>query len=274
MAKPLFGADPGVFSVGRRPAFRARWPRNMEHEEYRKLADVEDRMWYFKCLHGRIFDVLQPTLRGRAAPRILDAGCGTGGLLRRLQALQPAWAVSGVDVEPIALEVARSRGCTVRDGSITSLPFGPGEFDAIVCADVLYHISEHAKALAEFHRCLRPGGVVILNVPAYKWLWSYHDERVQSQHRFTGPELVTLLGEAGFARTRSTYWNTLPFPLIVLRRKVFPPQNAESDVKLYSPPIEKLFGAAMRMERAWTAAGLRLPFGSSVFAVATKPLET
>lgn len=241
----------------------------METAEYLKLAEVEDRMWYFRCLHARMHEAVRRALPARDV-ELLDAGCGTGGLLKRLRAAEPSWRLRGVDLEPLACEIARQRGNAAVEGSITALPFADGSFDAITCADVLYHIREHDIALREFRRCLRPGGVVAINVPAYRWLWSYHDERVHSQHRFTRPEILRLLLGAGLQPLSATYWNTLPFPLIVLRRKVFPPRSAESDVKLYPAPIEAVFNACMALERGWNRLGLRLPFGSSVFVVARK----
>lgn len=240
----------------------------MEAEEYVKLAQVEDRMWYFRSLHGRLYDALRYGLVGATGARVLDAGCGTGGFLQRLKAWQPSWHLSGIDLSPEACAFARGRGCTVVEGSITALPFPDGAFDAIVSGDVLYHIVEHAEALREFRRCLRVGGLLVINVPAYRWLWSYHDERVQSKHRFTRREVIQLLTAAGFRPTFATYWNTLPFPLVVLRRKLFPPRNAESDVKLSPAPVEAALNGAMALERAWNRIGGVLPFGSSVFAVA------
>lgn len=243
----------------------------MEPDEYMKLAEVEDRMWYFRCLHGRMRDAVRLALGARDRVELLDAGCGTGGLLKRLRSVEPSWRGQGVDLELLACEIARQRGNAVTQGSITELPFTDASFDAITCADVLYHISEHDVALREFHRCLKPGGVLAVNVPAYRWLWSYHDERVHSKHRFVRGEVLSLLRQAGFAPVTSTYWNTLPFPLIVVRRKILPPKDAASDVKLYSPAIEALFDGCMALERGWNRLGLPLPFGSSVFAVARKP---
>lgn len=242
----------------------------METEEYLKMAEVEDRMWYYRSLHGRLHDALLRDVGGSSSPRVLDAGCGTGGLIRRLKTSHPEWEIKGVDLSPVACDLARRRGCDVTEGSVTALPFPDASFDAIVSGDVLYHISEHTEALREVYRCLRPGGIFALNVPAYRWLWSYHDERVQSKHRFTRGEVRTLLRDAGLVPIAATYWNTLPFPLIVLRRKVFPPKTSESDVKLYPAPLEAILNLAMGVERAWTRTGVPLPFGSSVFAVARK----
>lgn len=245
-------------------------PSSMETDEYLKLAEVEDRMWYFRSLHGRLHEAVDKGLNLSRSIHLLDAGCGTGGFLQRLRAWEPQWQTRGLDLSPLACELARKRGHEVSEGSVTALPFQNEAFDAITCGDVLYHLLEHGKALEEFRRCLRRGGIVAINVPAYRWLWSYHDERVHSKHRFTRRELFDLVRRAGLSPVFSTYWNTIAFPLIVIRRKIFPPRTEESDVKLSSPPVEALFNCAMAVERAWNRAGLILPFGSSVFLVGRK----
>lgn len=242
----------------------------MELDEYAKLAQVEDRMWYFRALHRRLYRAVRGAIGDASVARILDAGCGTGGLLRRLAEWEPKWMLTGIDNSSAACAFARRSGATVVEGSITALPFEEGQFDAITCGDVLYHFLEHAEALREFRRCLRPGGVIALNVPAYRWLWSYHDVRVQSKHRFTRGEVHQLFLSSGLRPLFSTYWNTLPFPLVVLRRKVFPPRTEESDVRLFPAPVEAVFNGAMAIERAWNRLGGVWPFGSSVFAVARK----
>lgn len=256
----------------------------MNADEYRKLAAVEDRMWYFRALHGHVERALAANLGDRSA-RILDAGCGTGGLIIRMAPRHPAWSWTGIDAEPLACEYATARTraapatgteqCAttvpeIRLGSVTELPFADESFDAVVSADVLYHVDDDARALDEFRRVLRPGGVVVLNVPAYRWLWSYHDEAVHSRRRYDRSEVVGKLQAAGFGVAGATYWNALPFPLVVLRRKLLPPPRGGSDVQLYPAPIETAFDIAMAMERGWLTVFDRLPFGSSVFAVGRK----
>lgn len=227
-------------------------------------------MWYYKSVHGHMRRGLEHHLKSQPA-RILDAGCGSGGLIRRLAPLQPAWSWQGLDYSPLACALARER-CTaeIREGSLLDLPYEDGRFAAITSVDVLCQVKDPRTALAEIHRCLAPGGTAVVNVPAYKWLWSYHDEAVQSEHRFTRPEMIALFREAGFRVLRSTYWNMLPFPLVVLRRKVFPPAHPTSDVSLFPRPVEAGFNALMAVEHAWLGTGGRLPFGSSVLTVAQK----
>ena len=243
----------------------------MQPEEYRKMAEVEDRMWYYRALHRHVARSLAAAgLPANAA--VLDAGCGTGGLLRYLQAGRPNGHFTGSDLSPLACTLARERtGATIAPGSVTALPLSAAQFDAVVSCDVLCQIEEPATALREFSRVLRPGGLVVVNVPAYQWLWSYHDEAVQSKHRFTRPELKRLCAEQGWQIRQATYWNTLPFPLAVLRRKIFPPADPTSDVRLYPAPLEAMFNAMMSIEHTWLRTGGRLPYGSSVLVVARKP---
>lgn len=244
----------------------------MNADEYIKLAEVEDRMWYFRSLHAHVRRVLTPVLRPGAA--VLDAGCGTGGMILRLRAQHPEWTYSGIDFMPLACELARRRCGTdvdVRVASITELPFADGSFDAVVSADVVCQVDNPEVAAREFFRVLRPGGIVVINVPAYMWMWSYHDDSCQTKHRYTRPEIDALLGGAGFERRWTTHWNALPFPVVWAKRKLFRTARDTSDVKRYPGWIEAGFNGLMALEHAWLRAGGRWAWGTSVFGVARKP---
>jgi SAM-dependent methyltransferase len=242
----------------------------MQADEYRKLAETEERMWYFRALHRRLAFGLEHYVRSRA-PRVLDAGCGTGGFLRRLGADHPAWRLTGIDVAPEACARARERTTAeIHQGSIAALPFPDAAFEAITTGDVLYHLDDPDAALREFARCLVPGGIAVVNEPAYRWLWSYHDEAVGSKHRFTRPELKARLRAAGLVVEYSSYANFFALPLIVARRKIFPPKQPTSDVQLFPWPIEQAFAAMAWLEHLAIRCGLPLPAGSSVFVVARK----
>lgn len=244
----------------------------MNADEYIKLAEVEDQMWYFRSLHAHVRRVLAPELRPGAA--VLDAGCGTGGMILRLRAQRPEWTFSGIDFMPLACELARRRcgsGVDVRVASITELPFADRSFDAVVSADVVCQVDNPEVAVKEFFRVLRPGGIVVINVPAYMWMWSYHDDSCQTKHRYTRLEIDALLGGGGFERRWTTHWNALPFPVVWAKRKLFRTARDTSDVKRYPGWIEAGFNGLMALEHAWLRAGGRWAWGTSVFGVARKP---
>ena len=246
----------------------------MQPEEYHKMAEVEDRMWYYRALHRHVARAL--TAVGLPLePTVLDAGCGTGGLLRHLHTAQPTWRLSGVDLSPEACQLARERiTAEVTHGSVLHLPFASGTFDAITSCDVLCQVEPAAAGLHELTRCLKPAGAIVLMMPAYPWLFSYHDRQVANLRRYTRSGVIQLLHEAGLHPTYSTYWNTLPFPLAVLRRKVFPPADPASDVRLYPALLESMFNAMMAIEHGWLYVGGRLPYGSSVLVVGRKSDNT
>jgi SAM-dependent methyltransferase len=245
----------------------------MNNDEYLKLAEIEDHMWFFRSLHAHMERELVRALPAEREARVLDAGCGTGGLIRRLHERHPAWAWSGIDLSPLACDCARGRtGADIREASITALPFGDAEFAAVVSADVVCQVEDPAAAMAELYRVLRPGGLVAINLPAYAWLWSYHDEAVQNLRRYARREVCGLLTAAGFRGVQATHWNALAFPLILARRKLFRPARATSDVKLPPAPVELAFRAAMALEHVWLHYGGRWAWGTSVFAVGRKPL--
>jgi SAM-dependent methyltransferase len=250
----------------------------MEPVEYRKLAALEDEMWYFRALHTHIEHAL--TGRVPADACVIDAGCGTGGLIRRLAPRHPAWRWTGVDLDPLACALARERvsgvgagavkPVRIEQGAVAALPAADETVDAVVSADVLYHVDDDLAALREARRVLRRGGVIVVNVPAYRWLWSYHDVAVHSRRRYTRGELLTRFAAAGLRPVHATYWNSIPFPLIVARRKLLPAPAGGSDVQSFPKPVERAFDAAMAAERGWIRVFGRIPFGTSVFAVARR----
>ena len=239
----------------------------MEEAEYYKLADVEDRMWYFRSLHRHFHRLLRRRLDAGPCD-LLDAGCGSGGLIRYLQDREAAWRITGIDRSAIACGLARARArAPIVAGSVTALPMDAAAFDAVLAADVLYELDEPAAALREFHRCLRPNGWVVINVPAYRWLWSYHDVAVHTKHRFVRGEIARLLTAAGFAVELNTHWNALTLPLIAARRRLFARPDDTSDVKRYPAPVEAVLRGMMGVEHAWLQLGGRWAWGSSILAV-------
>jgi SAM-dependent methyltransferase len=194
----------------------------LDRAEYDKLDRIEERMWWFAALHANLVLLCRRFAPGGPEKPLLDAGCGTGGLLARLSDALPNREAIGLDADHFACERAAAKsGCPVCAGSVKVLPFAGGTFGAIVSADVLCHRDvEERAALAQFHRVLCEHGVLILNLPAYSWLMSAHDKAVANVRRYTRPRLVQLLESAGFRVLLATYWNTILFPVMVLTRKL------------------------------------------------------
>jgi SAM-dependent methyltransferase len=245
----------------------------VERPEYDKLDRVEDRMWWFAALHGNLLLLSRKLQLDAVCLPILDAGCGTGGLLAQMARAYPECTMFGVDVDTDACERAAVKSVRpVCAGSIDELPFADGALAAIFSADVLCHerVNE-ARALRQFHRCLAKDGWLILNLPAYLWMLSRHDAAVHNVRRYTATGLRDLLRAVGFYPIYVSYWNTMLFPLMVITRKLsFRSREAGSDVNLYPAGIDVLCRLATRIETALLRAGVRFPFGGSVIAIAAK----
>jgi len=238
---------------------------SMEADEYARMDEAESRLWWYRALHARLLDALAP-VRGR----VLDAGCGTGGLLNVIHARRPDLELAGLEWDLTAARRAAAKsGVPVARGSVNATPFAEATFDAVIAADVLCHAAvDPVRALAELRRILRPGGRLIVNMPAYAWLMSAHDRRVHNARRMSAPEIARMLTAAGFAPAKVTYWNALLLPLMIARRKIAARRhNSASDVAVPSPWLDAMLYAVTGVERA-------LPFdppaGGSVLAVATR----
>jgi SAM-dependent methyltransferase len=237
----------------------------LERIEYLRLAAAEDRMWWTCALRRNLLALVPP------GARALDAGCGVVGLLAVLGRDFRDAAVFGFERDGFAASLARDRGgAPVTQGAVERMPYREGAFDAVYSADVLCHCSvDSDRALAEIHRCLRPGGKLALNLPAYQWLYSDHDRTVDNARRYRLGEVRAMLSQAGFAAVRATYWNTLLFPLMVTRRKLRPAIGSE--VALLPAPLESLLYATAALESRLLSWGLRLPFGGSILATGIRP---
>ena len=246
----------------------------MERSEYNKLDHLEGRMWWFAASHRNLL-----TLSWRQGPLdaggqpILDAGCGTGGFLAQLAARYPNRVLFGLDVDPLACRRAAAKSARpVCVGSINALPFPEGVFAAVFSIDVLCHSAvDERSAVLQFRRCLVDNGCLVVNVPAYSWMLSRHDAAVHNVRRYTTKGVRRLLESAGFRMVYTTYWNAVLFPLMVMTRKFLPNRGGKtSDVKEHPRLIDLLCRVATTFETTLFRRGLRLPFGSSIIAIATK----
>ncbi len=237
----------------------------MEPAEYTLMGAAENHMWWYRALHRRLLDAL-----AGVQGAVLDAGCGTGGLLARLSAERPDLWAAGVEWAGLAATRAAAKsGAAIVRGSVNGLPFADASFDAAIAADLLCHASvDPPLALAELRRVLRPGGRLVVNMPAYAWLFSAHDRSVHNVRRCTCGQLVSMLRGGGFTRVRTAYWNCLLLPLMVVQRKLLARHARVSDVASFRPWLDAIFHATTVIER-------HLPFsppaGGSVLATAERP---
>lgn len=240
----------------------------MDPREYHHLAELEDQHWWYAGMRASARALLTQLALPRPA-RILDAGCGTGGGLRWLAEFgQP----HGVDWHPLAVHYARRAAPRVARASIQTLPFPDATFDLVTSFDVLYHlaVADDAAALRECARVLRPGGWLLVRVPAHDWLRGAHDRYVHTRHRYAAPELRAKLTAARLTVARLTPLAALLFPAAVLRRQLQSADSAQTDVQLPAGWLNQLLTMVLSWEALWLRGG-NLPFGLSLAALAQKP---
>jgi SAM-dependent methyltransferase len=247
----------------------------MEPSEYYNIARLEDIHWWYVGMTAIVTRWMRRLpLRPAGEPqavRALDAGCGTGGGLKLLAGFgRPA----GVDVHPLALQLALEKGYTAVAGAdVQHLPFAAGTFGLVISYDVLCHlrVSDDTQALRDFARVLAPDGWVMVRLPAHEWIRRSHDRAVHTRHRYTRHELQAKLEEAGLRAVRVTYANALLMPVVVLWRLVQgrDTETGSSDVRLPPRPINAILTALLRLE-GWWLSRFDLPIGLSVLALARK----
>ncbi|HEY7077161.1 MAG TPA: class I SAM-dependent methyltransferase [Solirubrobacteraceae bacterium] len=235
----------------------------MEEFVYQQLYELEDTHWWFRGRRAVIWALLRRAGVPSGA-RVLDAGCGTGRNLAEFGRLGRA---QGVDPSPQAIDFCRRRGLSeVREASLEALPFAAGTFDVILLTDVLEHVGDDAAALAELRRVAAPGARLVITVPAYRWLWSAHDDSHHHLRRYTAPRLRARVRGAGWRPLVETYFNSLLLAPIAAVRLVS--RSDSSDYERTGPQLNRALTVPMRAEAAAIERGARLPAGVSVGMVA------
>ncbi|MBG8554417.1 class I SAM-dependent DNA methyltransferase [Hymenobacter guriensis] len=241
-----------------------------------RYHQLEEQHWWFAGRRDIVFEQIQQLRLPRTAD-ILEIGCSGGPLLLALRAAGYQH-LTGIDVSDNAIAMAQARGfeqVMVMDGA--RLDFADNSFDVVVASDVLEHIEDEAEALREWQRVLRPGGHLIVFVPAYQFLWSRHDEVNHHFRRYTLSYLRQVLGIAGFRVERASYWNFLLFfPTALVRRLQRLAQatglatTGAGDLKQLAGPANSALFGLLKAENRWLRR-LNFPLGVSTFAVARKP---
>lgn len=245
----------------------------MSVAEIDTMRAVEDDLWWYRGLRRHVVESIQPP---HPAFKLLDAGCGTGGMLAHLRAAFPEATLTAMDFGERALELTGERrlGAELVRGSTDEMPFADEQFDVVLSLDVIVlHGIDDAKAMREMHRVLRPGGQLIMNVAAFDFLRGSHDAATNMARRYTRPRLAHLMAKAGFRVERMTYWNMSLMPALAVvrwasRAKAQQP-DVRSDLKPVWAPLNAALAALTQAELA-ISHKISLPFGTSLFAVARK----
>ena len=249
----------------------------MEKSYYEKYFHFEDDNWWFVG-RRRLLIRLASAYTDPSAGPILDAGCGTGGMLAHLG---PADLVTGIDNERLALSFARRRGARrLLQASVVELPFQDNSFGTVYSLDVLEHLDDDHAGMREVQRVCRPGGTILITVPAFRYLWSQHDVVNQHRRRYRAPELRDLVRDAGLQISLLSYSNTALFPAVAgvrLVKKAWALLTHSSmmpgaDNQYVPEPWNSFLSTLYAFERH-IVPRYPLPFGVSLVCVATKEKE-
>ena len=233
------------------------------------MFDLEFEYWWYRGLDQLLLNTLKKLDLG-FIPKVLDAGCGTGRVLKKLFTDFQAF---GIDYSNEALKFCKQHGLNrLCLGTLLNAPYRSSQFDLIISMDVLYHegISDDQAALREFYRILKPGGKLILHLPALEILRGQHDAQVNTRERYTKTVLLKRVRNSGFNTTFVTYRLFPLLPLFAMRRLCSRnSRNAESDLFPLPSWINSALYGIVCLENLWLRR-FSSPIGSSLFLVAEK----
>lgn len=240
----------------------------MVDTELKAMLTHDERHWWYQ---GRR-RVLRAALSRLELPRdaeLLDAGCGSG---RTLDELAAFGRLTGVDVSPTAVAAARARGHDdVVIGRVERLPLDSARFDLVTCLDVIEHTPDDRRALQELRRVTRPGGHLLVTVPAYPSLWSYHDVVNRHYRRYRRASLLRATAAAGWTTVSVSHFNSLLLAPVALVRLAGRLQagsaGTRSDLDRTPARLDGLLALPFRLESALVRHGVPIPAGLSLLAV-------
>ncbi len=232
------------------------------------MLEVDEHHWWYRG-RRQIIRAELDRLPLPAGARVLDAGCGSG---RTLDELTAYGEVSGIELDPDAAQAARARGRgEVCVGRLEQLPWEDDTFDLITCLDVIEHTPDDRLTLRELRRVCRPGGWLLVTVPAYQWLWSSHDELNHHFRRYDRARLGAAADDAGWRQRRVTSFNSLLLPPAIAvrlaQRRRQSSNGHATELTLGPPWINTALEWPLRLEAGWLARGRSLPAGLSLLAV-------
>ncbi len=234
----------------------------MEAYLYPHFYRIEKEHWWFIARQEILLDYLDYHLRTSKETRILDVGCGTGAIL---EVLAQRFNAYGIDSSKDAIDFCRQRGLSnLFVGSLESYP-GKNKFDIITMLDVVEHVKDDLSLFRQAHDLLKSGGSFLIAVPAFPFLWSQHDVILHHKRRYTKTQLKKVIASAGFTIQHMTFFNTLLFPIAVVKR-ILQPHKAD-DLEIPGRFLNTILKRTFMLERVIVPTA-SLPFGLSLLCLA------
>ncbi|HET7817501.1 MAG TPA: class I SAM-dependent methyltransferase [Sphingomicrobium sp.] len=242
----------------------------MDAQVYERMAELDGEHWWFVARRDILKSVIERVVRPPRDARILEVGCGTG---HNLAMLSSFGRVEATEMDKSARALAAKRlGRDVEDAALPDLSAWPeAHFDLVALLDVLEHVPDDTSALEAIRERLKPGGKLLVTVPANKWMWSAHDVAHHHHRRYRKSELARLARDCGFAVDLLSPFNTLLFPLVAAARAAGKVTGREAaDDALPPRPVNALLKALFGLE-AGLIGRVPMPFGVSLVAVLRRP---
>ena len=243
----------------------------MERVVFERMAEQDQRHWWFVARRRILAEVVRRVVQPPKRARVLEVGCGTG---HNLAMLGEFGKLDACELDAIARGMASDRlGRPVLEARLPDLSmFKAGSYDLIALLDVLEHVPDDLGSLKAIRRLLKPGGALVLTVPANKWMWSAHDVAHHHFRRYTKGELARLFRQAGYDIQLHSYFNTLLFPAVAAARLSGKLRgNETADDAMPGNRVNEILNRVFGFE-AGLIGRLPMPFGVSLIAVLRRPL--
>ncbi|MBA3527484.1 MAG: class I SAM-dependent methyltransferase [Pseudomonadota bacterium] len=238
----------------------------MERIIYDQMAQLDELHWWYRARRDVLEALIRRSVDLPAGARLLEVGCGTG---HNLAMLQRFGHVDAIELDPAARAIAERRlGRPVSDSRLPELEGIPrSHYDLIGAFDVIEHIDDDAAAVSALAACLKPGGKLVVAVPAHQWMWSAHDELNHHKRRYSKRSLRRLIEGSPLQLQSIGYFNSLLFPVAVAARFAGKLTGRGGGGETLPPkPINWAFEKVFSAER-YLAGRVPLPSGLSLFAV-------
>jgi len=241
--------------------------------EYRKLYQFERFYWWHVGRRDILNFLLKKFLKTKDN-KILEIGCGTGG---NFSVLDKWGKTVGLDFSKEALKFCQKRGHNdLILSKAEEIDFPDNSFDLVVALDVLEHIKDDKKAIKESWRVLKPGGYFLATVPAYKFLWSEHDEVLNHYRRYSFKDFSDKIKEADFDIIKISYLISFVFPIVLfyrILRKIISPKSKKNTAYVFLPKFINNFFIFLLKFEGFLLKYFNFPFGTSIVCIAKKQVK-